>query len=213
MIYILSLFNVELKQIMFCNWQLLLFLLLYNPLKTQPVHSHHYSFKPAKHDSFISVQFSYLCVLTLQATGQPYEQYAKMIFMELNDAWSEFESQGQKPLYWINKWEPVSEERTSLLIMLSVPKNVSPPLVNILQPHHAASTFMTFLSHTSLQTHRTQTPLQNSGSQTNHVTELITPYSKSTYQLYTCGAIMSFPCRVSSSLNHPTYQTRCCWGV
>lgn len=40
-----------------------------------------------------------LCVVTLQATGQPYEQYAKMIFMELNDAWSEFESQGQKPLY------------------------------------------------------------------------------------------------------------------
>lgn len=34
-----------------------------------------------------------------QATGKPYEQYAKMIFMELNDAWSEFESQGQKPLY------------------------------------------------------------------------------------------------------------------
>ncbi|XP_040040499.2 auxilin isoform X8 [Gasterosteus aculeatus] len=34
-----------------------------------------------------------------KATGQPYEQYAKMIFMELNDAWSEFESQGQKPLY------------------------------------------------------------------------------------------------------------------
>lgn len=40
------------------------------------------------------------CVFfTSQATGQPYEQYAKMIFMELNDAWSEFESQGQKPLY------------------------------------------------------------------------------------------------------------------
>ncbi|XP_035771383.1 putative tyrosine-protein phosphatase auxilin isoform X4 [Neolamprologus brichardi] len=34
-----------------------------------------------------------------KATGQPYEQYAKMIFMELNDAWSEFETQGQKPLY------------------------------------------------------------------------------------------------------------------
>uniref|UniRef100_A0A3Q3FTX6 Auxilin n=1 Tax=Kryptolebias marmoratus TaxID=37003 RepID=A0A3Q3FTX6_KRYMA len=34
-----------------------------------------------------------------KATGQPYEQYAKLIFMELNDAWSEFESQGQKPLY------------------------------------------------------------------------------------------------------------------
>ncbi|KAJ8376232.1 hypothetical protein SKAU_G00068120 [Synaphobranchus kaupii] len=26
-----------------------------------------------------------------KATGEPYEQYAKMIFMELNDAWSEFE--------------------------------------------------------------------------------------------------------------------------
>uniref|UniRef100_A0A2K6LNK0 Auxilin n=1 Tax=Rhinopithecus bieti TaxID=61621 RepID=A0A2K6LNK0_RHIBE len=34
-----------------------------------------------------------------KATGQPYEQYAKMIFLELNDAWSEFENQGQKPLY------------------------------------------------------------------------------------------------------------------
>uniref|UniRef100_A0A8D3BGD1 Auxilin n=1 Tax=Scophthalmus maximus TaxID=52904 RepID=A0A8D3BGD1_SCOMX len=34
-----------------------------------------------------------------KATGQPYEQYAKMIFMELNDAWSEFDSQGQKTLY------------------------------------------------------------------------------------------------------------------
>ncbi|XP_031715353.1 putative tyrosine-protein phosphatase auxilin isoform X3 [Anarrhichthys ocellatus] len=34
-----------------------------------------------------------------KATGKPYEQYAKMIFIELNDAWSEFESQGQKPLY------------------------------------------------------------------------------------------------------------------
>ncbi|ELW69765.1 Cyclin-G-associated kinase [Tupaia chinensis] len=34
-----------------------------------------------------------------KATGQPYEQYAKMIFMELNDAWSEFENQGSRPLY------------------------------------------------------------------------------------------------------------------
>ncbi|MEE6494913.1 hypothetical protein FKM82_001898 [Ascaphus truei] len=34
-----------------------------------------------------------------KATGKPYEQYAKMIFMELNDAWSEFENQGQKPLF------------------------------------------------------------------------------------------------------------------
>ncbi|XP_069034315.1 cyclin-G-associated kinase isoform X1 [Embiotoca jacksoni] len=34
-----------------------------------------------------------------KATGQPYEQYAKMIFMELNDAWSEFENQGSKALY------------------------------------------------------------------------------------------------------------------
>ncbi|XP_062873538.1 cyclin-G-associated kinase isoform X2 [Trichomycterus rosablanca] len=34
-----------------------------------------------------------------KAAGQPYEQYAKMIFMELNDAWSEFENQGAKPLF------------------------------------------------------------------------------------------------------------------
>uniref|UniRef100_A0A8C6UVG1 Cyclin-G-associated kinase n=1 Tax=Neogobius melanostomus TaxID=47308 RepID=A0A8C6UVG1_9GOBI len=34
-----------------------------------------------------------------KATGQLYEQYAKMIFMELNDAWSEFENQGSKALF------------------------------------------------------------------------------------------------------------------
>ncbi|XP_048639950.1 cyclin-G-associated kinase isoform X5 [Marmota marmota marmota] len=34
-----------------------------------------------------------------KATGQPYEQHAKMIFMELNDAWSEFENQGSRPLF------------------------------------------------------------------------------------------------------------------
>ncbi|KAM6965438.1 cyclin-G-associated kinase [Aplochiton taeniatus] len=34
-----------------------------------------------------------------KATGQPYEDYAKMIFMELNDAWSEFENQGSKALF------------------------------------------------------------------------------------------------------------------
>ncbi|XP_030647468.1 cyclin-G-associated kinase isoform X2 [Chanos chanos] len=34
-----------------------------------------------------------------KATGKPYEQYAKMIFMELNDAWSEFENQGGKALF------------------------------------------------------------------------------------------------------------------
>ncbi|XP_039215606.1 cyclin-G-associated kinase isoform X5 [Crotalus tigris] len=34
-----------------------------------------------------------------KATGQPYEHYAKMIFMELNDAWSEFENQGSKSLF------------------------------------------------------------------------------------------------------------------
>lgn len=38
--------------------------------------------------------------VSAQATGQPYEQYAKMIFMELNDAWSEFENQGSKALFW-----------------------------------------------------------------------------------------------------------------
>ncbi|KAL4842281.1 hypothetical protein H8958_004892 [Nasalis larvatus] len=34
-----------------------------------------------------------------KAVGQPYEQHAKMIFMELNDAWSEFENQGSRPLF------------------------------------------------------------------------------------------------------------------
>ncbi|XP_059404754.1 cyclin-G-associated kinase-like isoform X3 [Carassius carassius] len=34
-----------------------------------------------------------------KATGQPYEQYAKMIFMELSDAWSEFDNQGAKALF------------------------------------------------------------------------------------------------------------------
>ncbi|XP_072290222.1 cyclin-G-associated kinase isoform X2 [Eucyclogobius newberryi] len=34
-----------------------------------------------------------------KAADQPYEQYAKMIFMELNDAWSEFENQGSKALF------------------------------------------------------------------------------------------------------------------
>ncbi|XP_061528737.1 cyclin-G-associated kinase [Phycodurus eques] len=34
-----------------------------------------------------------------KATGKPYEDYAKMIFMELNDAWSEFENQGSKALF------------------------------------------------------------------------------------------------------------------
>lgn len=34
-----------------------------------------------------------------KARGQPYEQYARMIFMELSDAWAEFESQGSRPLF------------------------------------------------------------------------------------------------------------------
>ncbi|XP_074526074.1 cyclin-G-associated kinase isoform X2 [Halichoeres trimaculatus] len=34
-----------------------------------------------------------------KATGKPYEHYAKMIFMELNDAWTEFENQGSKALF------------------------------------------------------------------------------------------------------------------
>nr|XP_058157910.1 cyclin-G-associated kinase isoform X2 [Dasypus novemcinctus] len=34
-----------------------------------------------------------------KATGQPYEQHARMVFMELSDAWSEFEAQGSRPLF------------------------------------------------------------------------------------------------------------------
>ena len=64
---------------------------------------------PEKEHDFRGFSCGLNCFFCLpsQATGQPYEQYAKMIFMELNDAWSEFDSQGQKPLYWINserKW-------------------------------------------------------------------------------------------------------------
>lgn len=34
-----------------------------------------------------------------KAQGQPYEQHARLIFMELSDAWAEFESQGCRPLF------------------------------------------------------------------------------------------------------------------
>lgn len=34
-----------------------------------------------------------------KAAGQPYEQQARMIFMELSDAWAEFETQGARPLF------------------------------------------------------------------------------------------------------------------
>ncbi|XP_007953955.1 cyclin-G-associated kinase [Orycteropus afer afer] len=34
-----------------------------------------------------------------KAAGQPYEQHAKMIFMELSDAWAEFENQGSRALF------------------------------------------------------------------------------------------------------------------
>lgn len=47
-----------------------------------------------------TVENNFIFLFFLQATGQPYEQYAKMIFMELSDAWSEFENQGAKALFW-----------------------------------------------------------------------------------------------------------------
>ena len=34
-----------------------------------------------------------------QLTGHPHENLARLIFIELNDAWSEFEETGMKPLY------------------------------------------------------------------------------------------------------------------
>ncbi|XP_028359663.1 cyclin-G-associated kinase isoform X2 [Phyllostomus discolor] len=34
-----------------------------------------------------------------KAVGQPYEQHARLVFMELSDAWAEFESQGARPLF------------------------------------------------------------------------------------------------------------------
>lgn len=54
--------------------------------------------KPNKLHPVFSLLIS-TCSVSLQAAGKPYEQYAKMIFMELNDAWSEFENQGSKALF------------------------------------------------------------------------------------------------------------------
>lgn len=34
-----------------------------------------------------------------QLAGQPHEELARQIFIELNDAWSEFEEQGSQSLY------------------------------------------------------------------------------------------------------------------
>ncbi|XP_053528240.1 cyclin-G-associated kinase isoform X2 [Artibeus jamaicensis] len=34
-----------------------------------------------------------------KAAGQPHEQQARLVFMELSDAWAEFESQGARPLF------------------------------------------------------------------------------------------------------------------
>lgn len=47
----------------------------------------------------VTLQMRDGCLSSLQAAGKPYEEYAKMIFMELNDAWSEFENQGFKALF------------------------------------------------------------------------------------------------------------------
>ena len=45
-------------------------------------------------------QLYYLSSLsTFQLAGSPYENLAKMIFMELNDAWASFEDEGMKSLY------------------------------------------------------------------------------------------------------------------
>ena len=40
----------------------------------------------------------YLAYVFMQLTGQPNENLARMIFIELNDAWSEFEETGMKSL-------------------------------------------------------------------------------------------------------------------
>lgn len=34
-----------------------------------------------------------------QHTGEPHEELARSIFLELNEAWSLFEESGSKPLY------------------------------------------------------------------------------------------------------------------
>lgn len=59
-----------------------------------------YCKKKRQHLRFlVTLQMHDDCLSFLQAAGKPYEEYAKMIFMELNDAWSEFENQGFKALF------------------------------------------------------------------------------------------------------------------
>ena len=47
----------------------------------------------------LSVVSNAILILTFQNSGTPHEDLSKAIFMELNDAWSEFENQGSQNLY------------------------------------------------------------------------------------------------------------------
>lgn len=38
-------------------------------------------------------------IIFFQLGGSPHESLAKLIFMELNDAWAQFEEEGMKSLY------------------------------------------------------------------------------------------------------------------
>lgn len=40
-------------------------------------------------------------IIFFQLGGSPHESLAKLIFMELSDAWAQFEEEGMKSLYWI----------------------------------------------------------------------------------------------------------------
>ena len=46
------------------------------------------------HGPDVKIEFA-----SLQLTGQPEENLARLIFIELNEGWSEFEKGGMKSLY------------------------------------------------------------------------------------------------------------------
>jgi hypothetical protein len=53
-----------------------------------------------EHAGRITIKCSFIFeIFFFQLGGSPHESLAKMIFMELNDAWAQFEEEGMKSLY------------------------------------------------------------------------------------------------------------------
>ena len=50
-------------------------------------------------DVLNSLSYNQMYLCSFQLTGEPHENLARQIFIELNDAWSEFEETGMQSLY------------------------------------------------------------------------------------------------------------------